>query len=180
MPLAQTGTAFAVGGGSEAPRRAKALAELGYRTALFADSDKPLDPVVPNLERSGVRVIQWADRVSTEERVAFDLPWAAIQDLVSLMIELNGEDSTLAATRKALLGAGEAVAGTTVEDLRSDILGEEKIRHAVAAAAKETKVFKQVDTGEQLGNLVGRFLPAIPGSDLSVKLAQIATWCYGE
>src|SRR5206468_9419668 len=125
---------------------------------------KPLNPDVPGLEESEVRVIRWADQVSTEQRIALDLPWAAIQALLDLMIEMNGEDSTLAAIGKALrgglAGTGASVAGTTVDAWRSDVVDEPKIRQAVASAAKGTKVFKQVDPGEQLGALVARFLPA--------------------
>ncbi|MGH7307237.1 MAG: hypothetical protein ACREK6_00925 [Candidatus Rokuibacteriota bacterium] len=121
-----------------------------------------------------MRVIMWAEQVSTEQRVALDLPWEGLQELLDLMIDLNGAESTLAAVKKKL----PAIAGTIVNVWRNDGLAEADIHRAVASAARDTKVFKQVDPGEQLGNLVARFLPAIPGSDLSLKLAQIAAWCY--
>jgi energy-coupling factor transporter ATP-binding protein EcfA2 len=179
VPLAQTGTAFALGNGEEAAGRAQKLALLGYRTALFADSDKAIDPDVPSLEQSGVRVIRWAGTVATEKRIALDLPWTALQPFFDLMVEAKGEESVLSAVRKALPG-GTAVPGTSIEAWRSDIIDESAIRGALGSAAKATRAFKQVDPGEQLGTLVGASLPAIPASDLSVKLSQVAAWCYGE
>ncbi len=38
-PMPVVGTAFALGGGSDAPRRAQCLAALGYPTALLIDDD---------------------------------------------------------------------------------------------------------------------------------------------
>lgn len=174
VPVAQTGTAFAVGGGDEAPGCAQDVAALGYRTALFADSDKPLSPDAGTLAAAGVQIIRWAGNMCTEQRIAFDLPPEALQGLLDLMVELNGVDSTLAAVKKTLPTAS----GPSVSVWQSDGLAERDIRAALGAAAKQTKVFKQVDSGEQLGALVAGYLPQIKGTDLCEKLAQVAAWCY--
>jgi hypothetical protein len=177
VPLAQTGTAFALGGGSESARRAKHLAELGYRTALFADSDAALDPDVPALEAAGVTVIQWTGAVSTEERVALDLPSAAVQAFFDLIVELKGADSALDAVRKALPGT-PVLTETDIETWGGGAIDEPAIRQALARAATKTNTFKQIEAGEQLAALVGKILPENPGTDLSVKLSAIAAWCY--
>ena len=75
------------GGGQQAARRAIGFARLGYQTALFVDSDVPLDRPVTIASEAGVRVIQWADGVSTEERITRDLPDKDLERLVRLAIE---------------------------------------------------------------------------------------------
>jgi len=139
VPLAQTGTAFAVGGGDEAPGCARDVAALGYRTALFADSDKPFDLDSETLTAAGVHVIRWADGVSTEQRVALDIPAEALQGLLDLMVELNGADSTLAAVRKSL----PTTNGVSIAGWYTAGLSEKEIRDALGIAANKTKVFKR-------------------------------------
>jgi hypothetical protein len=181
LPIAHTGTAFALGWGQTAPTRARQLADLGYRVALFADSDKPIEPNVETLTGAGVHVIQWAQAVSTEERIAADLPWdPALQEFLDLMVVAKGADSVLAAIRKALGDPGAEIVGFSLDAWRNSRVGEADIRRALGVAAKRTDAFKQVDPGQQLGTLVGKYLPAMGGTDLSIKLAAIAAWCYGE
>lgn len=179
LPLAQTGTALALGQGDESARRALQLAGLGYKTALFADSDKPLDPDRAALERDGVTVIQWSGTVATEERVALDLPWSSLQGFLDALIEVRGEESALSAIGSALPG-GRSPAGASLDLWRSQGVEEQDIRRALGQAAKRTGAFKRVDLGEQVASLVGPVLPAIDESDLAVKLAQVAAWCYGD
>ena len=70
--------------GSAAPRNAKDLASLGYRTAYLGDSDVPINPDETELKAAGVRVIQWAENCAIEQRLCLDLPWSALQELVNL------------------------------------------------------------------------------------------------
>ena len=179
LPFAHTGTALAVGQGSLSPKRALQLARLDYKTALFADSDKPLDPDPAALGRNGVTVIQWSGNVATEERVALDLPWSSLQGFLDALIEVRGEESALSAVGSALLG-GRAPAGASLDSWRDQGLGEEDIRRALGQAAKHTKALKRVELGEQLASVVGPVLPTIAESDLAAKLAQVAAWCYGD
>ena len=180
-PIAHLGTTSMDGGGHQAARRAIGFARLGYETALFVDSDRQLDPPVASVCEEGVRVIQWADSVSIEERVALDLPEEVLSRLVQLAISLV-ED------KEAVLNAIQAQLPTKTDrlveidplswvDLATTI---DAIRGAIGKAAKKKGWFKGIDQGERLGELVGELLPQMSDSDTASKTAQLESFAYGK
>jgi energy-coupling factor transporter ATP-binding protein EcfA2 len=145
------GVAIADGGGEQAPSVAKALCDLGYSTALLADSDRPLNPDRPTLESRGVVVFCWEDNFAIEERIVQDLPWDGVAELVCLAMDQWGRESV----RDAVADK----AGMSPNDLGGDPtawLESAELRGAVGKAAKEHSVgkpkrkgwFKRVDLAE--------------------------------
>lgn len=182
LPLAHTGTVLTHGSGKEAAQIALKVASLGYSTALLIDSDEPLAPeVVAALVKMRVSIVTWADAVATEERISFDLPWAALQEVVSLAVGLKSEESVADAV-KARLPPGPAISGGQIDEWKRSGFKEEDIRRAIGKAAKHKKNpwFKRIDLGEELGAIVARALPLISESDLAKKLAEVAAWAYAE
>lgn len=179
VPVAHTGTVLIHGGGSEAPKIAERLAALEYKTALLADSDQPLDPDPAALAQAGVSVILWAGNVSTEERIALDLPWASLQEILNLALEICGEQSVFDVIRSQV-PTGTILRGVTIEEWRGEGVGEDTIRRALGQAAKKAKWFKRIDLGEELGLIVGRAIPSIGPSDLGLKLSTLADWVYAD
>jgi hypothetical protein len=177
-PVAHTGTALADGGGSEAPGIAQRLACLGYDTAVLADSDKPLKPDVATLEESGVEVIQWGEGMSTEERIASDVPLAALQECVDYAIDTHGKASIIDAIN-ARLPSTDGLMGDDIATWAKQ-LGEREVRSAIGRAAKKKGWFKQVDRAETVGAIVARVLPGIRRTDLAKKLGRLAEWIYAD
>jgi hypothetical protein len=179
LPLAHTGTELVDGGGNpKAAGRALELAKLGYATALFADSDKKLEPDRATLEGANIVVIQWAGTRATEEAVAADLPWPALQELLKLGAERKGEQSVTDSIRARL----ETTVGSTALNLDEWIatgVSEADLRAAIGKAAKAGDWFTLVEPGEKLGRLVGSVLGEISETDLAKTVNEIGAWCYG-
>ena len=177
-PPAEVGIVLVPGNGAQqAAGRARALAELGYTTALLADSDVALDPSEEELTEAGVRVIQWDGSVCTEERVALDVPWDALAAMLGLAAELvdPGAPQTVLDAVAHRLGADP---GTGLDEWAGGI-AEDDIRRAVGATAKAKTWFKRTNLGEALGGIIVDALPGMGGTDLREKLDALAEWAYG-
>ena len=181
MPIAHLGTTSTDGGGHQAAGRAIGFARLGYETALFVDSDRSLDPPVASVSEAGVRVIQWADGVSIEERVARDLPQQELKRLVQLAISLiEDQEAVLSAIQAQLPIETDRLVDPDPLSWVAPTTTIDAIRDAIGKAAKRKKWFKGIDQGERLGELVGELLPQMSGSDTATKTAELESFAYGE
>ena len=181
IPVAHRGTTIMDGGGSQAARRAIGLARLGYQTALFVDSDIPLNPQLTLASEAGVRVIQWAGSVSTEERIAHDIPDEDLERLVRLAIELVEDQEAVLSAIGAQLPAWMCPLETPdVLSWVSPAAPVDVIREAIGRAAKKKKWFKGIEQGQRLGGLVGELIPQMGGSDTVAKTANLENFAYRE
>jgi len=179
--FALAGIALADGGGTEAPRVAKALADLSYEVSFLGDSDRPLDPNQATLETVGVKVFLWADNVSIEERVALDLPWDGVDAMVLLAVDDKGEESVRDAIA-ARLGVSTLLTGSPSDWLATGGIGEDDLRKAVGKTAKEKGWFKRVDLAEDLSKIVAQHLDSnsIQKTDLARKIDALRRWAHGD
>jgi len=181
--LAYMGVALVEGGGvPKSSQRASQLSSLGYPSCLFIDSDKLNEskPSIDNLDAAGIKVIHWDDSVSTEQRIAMDLSWNAIKDVVSLLVEWQGEESIFDPICSKL-GRKRSDIGTNLDDWKNRIFNENQIRDAIGLAAKEAKDnkwFKRIDFGEELGNIIIKDWNQISGEDLGLRLLELKSWIY--
>ena len=178
-PIAHCGTTAMDGGGSQADGRAIGFARLGYETALFVDSDVPLEVTIAS--EAGVQVIQWADSVSIEERITRDLPEEDLERLVRLAIELvEDQEAVLSAIGAQLPVRNDPLTTPDVLSWVSSAAPVDVIREAIGKAAKKKRWFKGIEQGQRLGDLVGELLPQMGGSDTAAKTADIENFAYGE
>jgi hypothetical protein len=49
------------------------------------------------MEQAGIKTILWSDGIAIEERVASDLPWAGLLEVLALAVEMHGENKIRAA-----------------------------------------------------------------------------------
>jgi len=187
--LAQVGVAVVEGGGHLAPRRALQLARLGYPTLLLADSDVPMDPDQAALAAAGVTVVQWAGSMCTEERALTDMSWEGVTKAFEAVVE-NGHDSSSMISaivgsgpaKGALeeLGVARAEIGNTLDALLNAGVSEATVRKGFAAAAahKEHRWFKRIDSGEALGRIAAED-PDTPASPFGGSLGEVEVWCHG-
>ena len=83
-------------GGSEAPKYAAALAQLGYRVAYFGDSERDLSPSADEMKKAGTeQVFLWSGSVEIERRLCLDLPMAAVGELIELAISLGTSEQSV-------------------------------------------------------------------------------------
>ena len=182
IPIAHLGTTSTDGGGGDnAATRAIGFARLGYETALFVDSDRTLNPPAETVSAQGVRVIQWADKVSIEERVARDLPEEDLKRLVQLAISLTeDEEGVLSAIKAQLPNRSDPIPSSDPQSWIAPEMAIDKIREAIGKAANKKKWFKTIDNGEYLGALVAELLPKMAKSDTAAKTDALRSFAYGE
>lgn len=188
QPLAYMGAVLVEGGGDSAPQRAFDMAKLGYETCLILDSDKlsEVSPDIQTLITSGVTVIYWDGDVAIEERIALDLPWSALKELLVIAVEIKndaGVDGTQCIFDRVcgLLNKQRTHIETNLDHWLEIDLTEDQIRKAIGKAAKEQKKgwFKRIDHGEKVGDLVAKHLATMAETDLAIKLQQLNEWIYG-
>ncbi|MFV1991356.1 MAG: ATP-dependent endonuclease [Acidimicrobiales bacterium] len=181
VPVAVVGTAFRNGQGSEAPTKARCLAELGYPTLVFLDSDdRGVDEEVHRAENAGALVARWAEGIATESQVAQDLSIEGLADLLQLAVDMNETDDPLA----SVIGAvGARIDGQNIEELDpaawiTSGADEASVRTAIGEAAKGKEWFKSQSRGIRLGRLVSEHWDDLGGTDLRAKLGAVRDFAY--
>lgn len=171
------------GGGNSAPEAARQLINLGYKTALFGDSDKAINPTEQELQAAGAKVMLWDGHMATEQRIAADVPLVTLQALVSMGCEIKGEQSCIDSCKTELvkLGAdGSSVANTNIDEWQANGIDEPTLRAAIGNAAKTSRWFKNLNDGRRLAEIVVATLPHIAGTPLGVTLQALEAWAYAE
>jgi hypothetical protein len=139
--LAQ-GCHWADGGGSSMFERAEIFAGMGYRTALFMDSDVPYPPEkYAALQGKGVSVFRWPEGYSTEDALFASAPASAIGELLNIACDWRSDDSVDAKIRHS--SGGRA----SLQLCRSGFT--EDMRPILGRAARDGKWFKDVDPAER-------------------------------
>jgi len=162
-PLTQVGGIAVDGGGdSKATLTAEKLRSLGQPSAILVDSDNlALDIGVDWQAKSGVTAFTWQGAMATEERVAMDLPWPALKEMVGLATERNGADSVCARIGTAL---GRPVTSEDPETWCTQGHDEASIRGAIGRASKVGRWFKDIEWGERLGAVVANHYGELEGT----------------
>ncbi len=177
-PIEHHGVAVVDGGGSCAPRVATELAKLGYRTLLFRDSDRPLPVDEENAAaEANVSVLEWDGASSTEERILADVSPKTVQRILDLAYDVRGCESVLD-TITTRLGFKRRLP-PSFSDWSSSGKPVGELRAAIAASAKNSGWFKNVDLGEQLGEIVADAIAAGLDAPTVGLLSGIEAWAYG-
>jgi putative ATP-dependent endonuclease of OLD family len=158
-------------GGSKVKAMAKAFRSLCYQVCVFADADaddqfSPADKA--ELERLGVPVYVWDDKLSLEQRLFQDLPWASVLASVKLSQELAYQ-------------AHNQIRSKFNEDLDKDMGAWEdmpKLRAAIGLAAKKGEWFKDITRGDKWFSTISPAFadPVFSKKDTALKLALLWTW----
>lgn len=159
-------------GASKVKDLTKAFKSLGYDVSVLADADaddqfSPAD--IAELEKLGVPVHVWSDKLSLEERAFQDLPWDSV--LVSLKL----------AQDELGFPVHDQVRSRFQEALDQDIrkwVDSAKLRTAIGLAAKKGGWFKDTTRGDQWFKAVSsafsdtKFLK----TNLALKLKTLWNW----
>lgn len=169
-------------GSTDAPRRAEVLTSLGYEVLLVIDNDdRGSDPGVTKATTAGSQLVRWELDHSIEDETVDALTDDGLAELIALAAEIKGEESVLGAVGDRLPGKPR-LTGLSPAAWVSASCPIEQVRGAIAAAAKSKSGswFKLEATGEQLGELLWNRWAEIASSPLSVGLAKLYLFAYGE
>jgi len=191
-PAALLGTALRHGEGCASPKKAQALAGLGYRTALVADDDLQggdriaFEADVVAAGTKGVTIVRWANGHSIESQLINDLPTQGINALLALAADVLGDEQTVRDQVSAHLH-GATLSGLGVEQWVFDAsVSESEMRAAIAKAASIGKVggkkgwFKDQTRGESLGQVLVQHIDDFDlMSGTVATLAAVHEFIYG-
>ena len=136
------GCHWADGGGSTMMERARIFARMGYRTALFMDSDVAYDAATyAELETRGIKVFRWQDGYSTEAAIFASVPAAQIQGLLSIACEWRSEDSIDGKIRHVSAGLYD------LQQCRDHFV--DAMRPVLGQCAGDGKWFKDIEPAER-------------------------------
>ncbi|WP_377513307.1 AAA family ATPase [Octadecabacter sp. R77987] len=137
------GCYWADGGGSSMMDRAKIFARMGYRAALFMDSDVAHDGAVyADLAAQGITVFRWQDGYSTEAAIFSSVSAAQIPDLLSVACEWRSEDSIDGKIRRVSDGQ------YNLQLCRDNFTDE--MRPMLGQCAGDGKWFKDIEPAERV------------------------------
>lgn len=156
-------------GGSQVRGRAEAMHALGYKVAVFVDSDAPKqfgDKDKDELEKNGLDVVMWEGGVALEQRLFMDLPWPLLVKFLTYALEELAVDVIQNVSSKY---------DGQVPPIIGDWSDTQKYREAIGNAAKSSGWFKNIALGEELGRKVTAcFIEGdLDGTDTHNKLMKL-------
>ena len=166
-------------GRTNGPKAAEELRRIGYNVAFVGDSDEPIQPDKNTLEASNVKVVLWEGNMATEERIASDLPWAALQSFVDTAIEVRDLNSVLDSIGHRI-GQPLTPIGPSIDDWLGDSIDESHVRNAIGQTAKQQGWFKDLNAGDKLARIAVDALPDMDNSEFAESLTQLEDWVYGD
>jgi hypothetical protein len=179
-PIEQLGAAITDGNGSQACALALALADLGYPTALFRDSDVALTAVdIAALAASGVPVFEYGGMLNTEQAIFSAASDAAVQALLGYARLQRGEDTVNDNLATKIPGLDRANASIDFGEWAATFgQSDAALREIIAEVMSRKKWFKDQRIGRGLGPHVWSIALASPESPLAKTLAAVEAWLY--
>lgn len=179
-PIEQLGAAIADGNGGQASAMALSLANLGYPTALFMDSDVPLPPAeVAALAAVNVPVIEYGSNLNTEQAIFSFASDIRVQELLNLARTNHGDDSVNGCIFPKIPGMN----ATNVQQnfatwaTASGKTGAE-LRTIIAEVALRKRWFKDQRIGRGLGPIVWAIVCENHTCALTRSLLAAEAWLY--
>jgi ABC-type multidrug transport system ATPase subunit len=169
-------------GKDSAPQICATLLDLGYSVFLLHDTDEQPNPDLLNevKEKGGV-IESWSGKCSTEERIFLDVPWKTLCELIEFAEDCKGTNSVLANIQSAVKGD----TSLTISSLNLSTWSDSpELRSALGRAAKGKNAenadwFKNITSGECLGNIIGPCLETVSSTPLAASLKRLRDWIDG-
>lgn len=181
IPIEHLGSAICDGNGSQAPSIALSLQTLGYKVAIFRDSDQPIRAdVLEALTAASVPVFEYGHGLNTEQAIFSAATDEVVQALLVYARAERGDDAidNNLQTRIGDLDIGTIRGDFEFWELMSGLDGAQ-LRSAIAEVAAGKKWFKDQRIGRGLAPLVWRIATEDPASPISQALSQTEAWMYG-
>jgi putative ATP-dependent endonuclease of OLD family len=170
---------FVDGAGASFTDRAVRLKELGLDVSVLCDSDRDetLNPEKATLEAKGIAIFCWEAGKSIEKQCFDDLTWNGVLDIIDYRIKNNFKDDI--ALIQSYLGAN------LPENWREQDSAEKRNAFFSASTHKVQKAnekvedkswFKRIDHGEELGNIILKYVAENPQRYLFSTLNSLSNW----
>jgi len=165
----------------DGPKAVLQFVKLGFKVLFLGDSDKPIIPGEDILKASGAEVLLWPDNMCIEQRIAADIPWQFLQELINIAVEIKSEESVKSSIKTELTKLGNdqsIIVSLNLDDWLSNEIDELTIRSCIGNAAKISSWFKNLNEGKLLAELVIKTLSYIPDSPLYKNIKMLEDWVY--
>lgn len=179
-PIEQLGAAITDGNGNQACALALSLADLGYSTALFRDSDVPLTAEnITELAAANVPIFEYGGMLNTEQAIFSAASDAAVQALLGYARLERGEDSVNDNLGAQIHGMNRANASINFSEWPANFgKSGEELRDIIAEVTSRKKWFKDQRIGRGLAPHVWPIAQANANSPLAKTLAAVEAWLY--
>ncbi len=160
-------------GGTQPAELSGHLARLGYQVALLIDSDAK----AKTGKAAGALILSWPGGFCTEQRLAADLPDAAIKAMAAKADERGGRG-----VRDALAGQLGVKPATLTEGEPTkwpDEAGMAPFRAALGEVAKKKGWFKSPELGGFLGALVAEHFASITNTPTHEIVCRLKAFAHG-
>ncbi|WP_122417251.1 ATP-dependent nuclease [Pseudomonas viridiflava] len=180
-PIEQLGSAIANGNGAEAVSLTVALVGLGYRVALFRDSDVPLTAEeMSRLNAVEVQVFEYGNLLNTEQAIFYDASALQVQRLLDHARAERGVDPINDSIFPAI---GDMDRLAVAEDFATwelvhTALNDQQLRARLAEVASRKKWFKDARISRDIAPIVWSIADGNRASPLAIALAQVEGWLY--
>lgn len=175
------GICFADGSGNNMAAYAFGFKALEYPTALFCDSDADdINDQKPQFVDKGIDLIDCDGKFSIEEQIFHDVPWAAVNKLISIAVQKmvledkneDAEQSVYDCTNSFMQNKMTSVEGWYNND-------SPELRSSLGKAAKKRTMewFKRQDYGEMMGNVILAHYDELPADcRLKWEIDELSNW----
>ncbi len=180
-PIEQLGSAIANGNGAEAVALTVALVGLGYRVALFRDSDVPLTAdEMAKLGAAGVPVFEYGNLLNTEQAIFYAASELQVQRLIDHAREERGVDPINDSIFPAI---GDMDRASVAQDFATwelvhTALNGQQLRERLAEVACRKKWFKDARISRDIAPIVWSIAEGNQASPLATALARVEGWLY--
>jgi hypothetical protein len=181
VPIEQLGSALADGNGNQACAMALALAELGYVTALYRDSDTALsDDQIIELAIADIPVFEYGGGFNSEQAIFSVASNSRVQQLLDFAREERGEGAVndnlmikFPEFDKDIIRGDFAIWGLVGTKT------EAELREGIAEVAARRNWFKDQRLGRGIAPIVWHIAQESPTSNLATTLKAAEDWIYG-
>lgn len=162
-------------GGTQPAEISGHLAKLGYEVTLLIDSDANAKAT----KAAGAAVLAWPGGLCTEQRLAADLPEAAIRQMAAVADERGGRSVREALADQLNVPRSVLKEGDPASWISA--AGEAAFRTAFGSVAKKKNQawFKSRDQGAVLGGLVAEHWAAIADKPTYEVLGKLRAFAHG-
>jgi predicted ATP-dependent endonuclease of OLD family len=181
VPIEQLGAAIVDGNGSEAPKIALALNQLGFEVGLLRDADNELSAEqIKVLEAADISVIEYEEKVHTEQALFL----AADDTLVQALLGFIHAEWTLEAASASIASKVEGLTELAAREPFSTWgqqsgLDASTLRMILGEVAHKKKWFKEQRIGREVSTLMWRAILLNEKSDLAQTFGRVENWVYG-
>lgn len=153
IPPEHYGTYFLLGEGGRTPKYAKVFKDVGYDVCVYRDSDVELQ-LEPEIDD-----FKYEDNLNVEQAILKDAPEALIDDIITFCENSERDELRTIPRTKPF---------------------DETTKDALAEFLHEKEVFRRIDTGESLGDMILPYWEQMKDGTFIKTIEKVKHWTYNQ